>query len=126
MSITKYDAVRRLASVSGRDRARVFCELVPQIESDEDLFDLVGLLTLDLPEETTALAWLLIRLITGARKEAMDWAEQYRQGFRSASLLSIYPWLERGATVPTIVDAIGGDSTSFRRALIALARSAFN
>lgn len=123
MAISKIDAIRQLMAVRGKEQARLFCELVPQVENDDDLFELLGMFPAsEVSEETRSLAWLLMSLVTYKRKMETDLAYEFQKGNLPRKYHDRFPWLVRGVAVPSVDDVL--EREQFRQALIALARSA--
>lgn len=117
MPITRDEALRQLAPLAiadGKELAKTFCDLVPQIEDDNLILELLGLFAGgEVSPETASLAWALISSVNNKRKMESDFAERLPDRF---------PWKAQGKTVPDVDDVM--ERNQFRGAVIALARSA--
>lgn len=119
----KIEAVRQLAALGDGERARRFIELIPEIENDDDLLELTGLLMTG-NAESISLVGLLISLITYKRKMEMDFAKEFGLPWskpRDSDIAKRFSWCSHEKKAPSVDDVI--NRQQFRAALVAIARS---
>lgn len=117
--MTKNSSVlKQLTAKWGAERARLFCEIMPEVESDDELLELIMIVPGD-SKIASDLAWFLLSALTYKRKAEGEKA-QYFIHLSDEERQRRFPWLSKGkGPLPDIVDVV--DREQFRNIVRAVA-----